>query len=99
MNQESQRLKGFVMTCTENISTALLDGNPAHTNGGIQKNVSNMSHPTHTEVRVGAVPSRHNCKRCHRLRSLYPERLSTCFRLVNGFFDGSKLDFCPFRSC
>ena len=89
-------LKGFIMTCTENITTASLAGfsTPANrwinTIGGITMSVINMSHPTDAQTRVGAVPSRHNCKRCHRLRSLYPERLSTCFRLVNGFFCGSK---------
>ena len=85
-------LKGFVMTCTENITTASLAGSSAPTNGGINTiggimmSVIKMSPPTDAEARVGAVPSRHNCKRCHRLRSLYPERLSTCFRLVNDLF-------------
>src|SRR4051812_25319492 len=96
MNQGSQRLTGFVMTCTDIITTASLAGSSAPTNGGIntiggiKMSEIKMSPPTDGEPRVGAVQSRHNCKRCQRLRSLYPERLSTCFRLVNGLFSGSQ---------
>src|SRR5436190_639517 len=96
MNQKSQMLKGFVMTITDIITTASLAGFSTPTNGGINTNGGiEMSEikicpPTDAAAGVGAVPSRHNCKRCQRLRSLYPERLSTCFRLVNGCFSGSQ---------
>ena len=87
-------LKGFIMTPTENITTMppAPDGKSGciDTASAMQMSESTMRNPTDVEVSSGWVPSRHNCKRCHRLLSLYPERLSTCFRLVNGFFSESK---------